>query len=155
MKNNQSRILQKLSSYFLTVDGSRVACKKMFQNSLDISEHTERTTIVKVSRRVLLAGKRELGRQSKDAEICESISMYISRFPKVLSHYCSARSIKQYFHSDLSLPQMYAMYVREFSEGGKLDSQSTKEYFMNKTLHFINKLKNVCSSCIKFREGND
>ncbi|CAG4996526.1 unnamed protein product [Parnassius apollo] len=88
-------------------DEKQKVCKKMFLNTLGISEKTFRTALQKLKNTGVVEKDRRGGRQEvyheRDTQLRSLITEHINRFPRVESHYCRKSSTKEYLHHDLSL----------------------------------------------------
>lgn len=147
--------------YFLTVSGKRVnVCQKLFLSTLGISEKVARIALAKLNGTGTLEEERRGGRQSekirkRDETWRERINTHIERFPKVESHYCRASTSKEYLHSDLTLPKMYAMFIQEISGDDKPCYSTYSRVFNDKNLGFHRPKKDQCSLCMSFLNGSE
>ncbi|CAH2019609.1 unnamed protein product [Acanthoscelides obtectus] len=163
--NKESRRQQSVVYTLTSLSGERkVVCKKIFLNTLSISERTARTALSKVKECGILEADKRGGRQRKYDEkkreefIRKDISEHIDRFPRVESHYCRASIIKMYLHPDLNLRKMHAMYLDELEKVGRVEKPSFHTYrrvFKAKNLSFHSPKKDQCSLCVSYREGDD
>nr|CAH7753579.1 unnamed protein product [Callosobruchus chinensis]CAH7761330.1 unnamed protein product [Callosobruchus chinensis] len=146
--------------YCLPFFGKKLpVCKVFFLNTLVISEKFMRTAVKKLQTTGVVEKERRGGRPrvqlERDEKIRQNISNHINLFPKVESHYCRKSTTKEYLHSDLSIPKMYSMYLKE-NEGesvGGIDLY--RKIFKQKNLSFHRPKKDLCSLCLTFREGDD
>lgn len=92
-------------------------CKKLFLNTLFVSEKVVRTSLSKVKESGVLETEKRGGRpkalQAKDKTVRDAITAHITRFPRVKSHYCRASTSKEYLHPDLRLCKMVSMFNEE------------------------------------------
>lgn len=146
--------------YCLPFFGEKVpVCKVFFLNTLVISEKFMRTAVGKLEPTGIVQrerrGGRPKGQLQRDEKIRKNIREHISLFPRVESHYCRKSTTKEYLHSDLSIPKMYSMYLKE-NEGetvGGIDFYRKIVKEMN--LSFHRPKKDLCSLCTTFREGDE
>lgn len=109
----------KSNKYFLTLNNQKIlVCKTFFQNTLDISERTVRTAMLKITSTGTVELDKRGGRQSQnvinlDQRKNKLADGHINHFPFVESHYCRASSSKNYLHHELSFPRMYKMLLHE------------------------------------------
>lgn len=86
-------------------------CKKLFLNTLCVSEKVFCTSLSKVKESGVLEKEKRGGRpkalQAKEKPVRDAITAHITRFPRVELHYCRASDSKEYLHPDLSLYKMY------------------------------------------------
>ncbi|XP_018575336.1 uncharacterized protein LOC108914106 [Anoplophora glabripennis] len=108
--------------YKLTANNKDVVvCKKLFLNTLGVTEKMCRTALSKVTEVGLLEkdlrGGRQRNEETKNREKLINIAIHehIDRFPKVESHYRRAKTNRMYLHPDLSLQKMYAMYLEDLA----------------------------------------
>lgn len=92
-------------------------CKKLFLNTLCVTEKTVRTVLSKIKESGVLETEKRGGRakslQDRDKTVRDAITKHINRFPRVESHYCRASTSKEYLHPDLNLYKMLEMFNKE------------------------------------------
>ena len=103
--------------YFLQIQEKNVkVCKKMFLDTLDISDRFVAKALTKKNSLGTCdaekRGKQSQRTNSKDTEK-EEIRRHINSFPRVESHYARKDSAREYLESSLSLQKMYDMYVKK------------------------------------------
>lgn len=103
--------------HFVIGRDKKQICKKMFLNTLDITDKWI-TTIYKKSdmqeshcfvlddRR----GRHENRPNKISEDIKQTVRLHISQIPLVSSHYVRARSEKKYFEATLTFPKLYKLY---------------------------------------------
>ncbi|XP_012938881.1 uncharacterized protein LOC106011979 [Aplysia californica] len=117
--SHQSR-RQKTNVYYLTAQGSLVkVCKKLFLNTLAMSDRTVRTAFKKLTPSGTIEKERRGGRQSakiveRDTKIRNDIEEHLRRFPRMESHYCRASTAKEYLPPDLNLRKMYSRFLEQY-----------------------------------------
>lgn len=164
-KNVKSR-RQHTILYKLTLDDKKIlVCKKLFLNTLGITEKICRTVLSKVHNGGVLERDKRGGRQrseiikQKELDMNDIIHQHISRFPKVESHYCRSKTSKMYLHPDLSLSKMYAMYVEELQDNKRTDLVASfslyRKIFKSKNLSFFRPKKDQCSLCVSYHNAAD
>lgn len=150
--------------YFTKNSTLSPVCKKFFLHTLDISERATRTALCKVNENGVLEKEKRGGRQrsqdalEKEKQIRDKIAQHIDRFPRIESHYCRAKTTKQYLHSDLSLQKMYDMFLKELEESYSDTKPSLSTYrniFKSKHLSFYRPKKDLCTLCIMYKQGDD
>lgn len=119
-----------------------------------------RTTLDKLNSSGIVEKEKRGGRQEKvlqrDEKIKLSIENHIARFPRMESHYCRAKSTREYLHPDLNITKMFEMYIAELQEGEEIPSKSTYwKIFRSKNLSFYHPKKDQCSLCLSYREGSE
>ena len=82
---------------------------------------------------------------------------FLLQLPKVESHYCRAKTKKQYLESTFkSKSELYREYVRKIKTEGKTPYYQTAffELFESTNLAIFKPKKNQCDTCIEFEAGN-
>ncbi|KAG5883085.1 hypothetical protein JTB14_003196 [Gonioctena quinquepunctata] len=98
--------------YYLRRNNEKVlVCKKFLLGTLGISERTMRTALKKVNASGIVEPDKRGGRQSqevkkRDFTIHKAIEKHINKFPKIESHYCRAKSTREYLHPDLTISKI-------------------------------------------------
>lgn len=152
---------QKTNVYYLTVQGNRIKiCKKLFLNTLAISDRTVRTALKKLTPSGTVEKERRGGRQSakvveRDRRIRQEIEEHIQRFPRVESHYCRSSSSKEYLHPDLNLRKMYSMFLEAYQVGDPPSFITYSRIFKKLNLSFHSPKKDQCSLCTTYFEGDE
>ncbi|CAG4989572.1 unnamed protein product [Parnassius apollo] len=136
-------------------DEKQKVCKKMFLNTLGISEKTFRTALQKLKNTGVVEKDRRGGRQEvyheRDTQLRSLITEHINRFPRVESHYCRKSSTKEYLHHDLSLKKIYGMFLKEYNQ--PVSMTLYRNVFKGMNLSFHKPKKDQCSLCMTYREG--
>lgn len=133
-------------------------CKKLFLNTLCVSEKVVRTSLSKVKESGVLETEKRGGRlkalQVKDKTVRDAITAHITRFPRVESQYCRASTSKEYLHPDLSLYKMVSMFNEE-NKGSMTTSYYTySEIFKSLNLGFHHPKKDQCGLFNAYRSGD-
>lgn len=86
--------------YYLPKVGGKVkVCKKMFLNTLNVSEKTVRTALAKKQDSVIIELDKRGGRSqvltNKDEAVRNAIEAHIQRFPRMESHYCRKSTTRE------------------------------------------------------------
>ena len=100
-------------TYTFRIDGKKIpVCKKMFLNTLNISDSWIKTVKRKLGAGMVIApDQRGKNKKKKiNPEIIEIIKEHINLFPRVPAHYCRKDSEMQYLDSDLNVRRMYTFY---------------------------------------------
>ncbi|KAG5875583.1 hypothetical protein JTB14_004741 [Gonioctena quinquepunctata] len=118
---DQSRRQNTIFYYLTRNNGKVLVCKKFFLGTLGISERTMRTALKKVNASGIVEPDKRGGRQSqevkkRDFTIHEAIEKHINKFPKIQSHYCRAKSTREYLHPDPTISKMYSLFLEEQNE---------------------------------------
>lgn len=141
--------------YLPLKDNKHKVCKRMFLNTLGISEKSVRTSLEKLKDTGVLKKDRRGGRQGSyiadDAEKRTAIKAHLNRFPRVESHYCRKDSSKEYLHPDLTLRKMYSMFLEEY--GTQVSFNLYRSVFKEMNLSIHRPKKDQCSLCVTYREG--
>ncbi|KAG5876383.1 hypothetical protein JTB14_022653 [Gonioctena quinquepunctata] len=159
---DQSRRQNTIFNYLTRNNEKVLVCKKFFLGTLGISERTMRTALKKVNASGTVELDKRGGRQSqevkkRDFTIHEAIEKHINEFPKIESHYCRAKSTREYLHPDLTISKMYSLFLEEQNKvnGKKLSKTTYQNIFRSKNLSFHKPKKDQCSLCITFKDGDD
>lgn len=152
---------KKSNKYFLTYKSNRLnVCKKFFLNTLGITEKKVRTAMAKVTNTGTVEPEKRGGRITQarieeDSFNRQLIEDHIDRFPFVESHYCRAKTSRNYLHDDLSIPKMYNMFQEENKLLPKLPSISSyRRVFKTKNLSFHRPKKDQCTLCMTYLKGD-
>ena len=78
----------------------------------------------------------------------DMISKYIKHFPRTEPHYYKAS--KKYLQSDLTLPKMYSMFIRETDKGDKPSFSTYSRLFNDMNLEFHRAKKTNVLSAYRF-----
>lgn len=153
---------QKTVFYYLTKNSEQtLVCKKFFLGTLGISERTVRTSLEKVNDHGIVVPDKRGGRQSekvkaRDLAIHTAIQNHIDKFPRVESHFCRAKSTREYLHPDLTILKMYSLFLEEIKENDEIPSITTyRNIFRSKNLSFHRPKKDQCSLCITYKQGDE
>lgn len=154
-----SRRKYTLHYFFPKGDSEISVCKKLFLNTLGVSDTTVSTALRKVTPTGTLEQEKRGGRpqhlKNKDNTLRAAIKAHLNRFPRMESHYCRSSSSKEYLHPDLSLYKMVDMFNNEHKSNGLTTSYYTysNEYHeMNLAIHHPK--KDQCTLCNVYRTGN-
>lgn len=151
---------QNTNFFFLPLEGSAVkVCRRLFINTLGISERTVRTVLAKCESTGVIKKDRRGGRCSADIVKDEAnrklIRDHINRFQRVESHYCRKDTTREYLHSDLTLRKMYTMFIEELgSNTDKPCFTSYRAVFKTMNLSFHRPKKDQCGLCKTYYEGS-
>lgn len=104
-------------SYFFTVKGTRIrVCKVFYLSTLCISQKTVYNVHSKMDKETNTPKPDERGIKSiskiNDADKT-FVKNHINSFPRVSSHYCRAKTSREYIQSDLNINKMYELYEEE------------------------------------------
>ncbi|CAH0553939.1 unnamed protein product [Brassicogethes aeneus] len=150
----------KSNLYYLPLSGEKVCvCKIFLLNTLNISEKTMRTSLGKIKETGIMDKERRGGRrptlQKNYQRIREAMEKHIRRFPRVESHYCRANTTREYLHSDLSIPKMYALYLEDSDLQTPGSIITYRRVFKSQNLSFHSPKKDQCSLCATYRESSE
>lgn len=132
-------------------------CKVMFMATLDINFKRLRYTTEKcrLSTSGICASDKR-GKHSNHPKIADVdknlVIEHISKFPAYKSHYSRSHSQKRYLSPDLSINQMYSLYVEFCKETGKtpVSEHFYRSIFVsNFNLSFHPPHNDTCSKCDK------
>lgn len=158
VKNRESRRNFSRQYNFFINDENVQICKKMFLNTLGISEQWITTALSKVNGGGTLTGDLRglhTSRPNKlNPEINESVIMHIKSFPLVRSHYVRERTDKEYLEAGLTISKMYRMYIQNMEQENKLSVATLRQYrdiFNTKfNISFHKPKKDQCETCASF-----
>ncbi|CAH0682478.1 unnamed protein product [Chilo suppressalis] len=136
-------------------------CRKMFLNTLSISEKTVRTAFMKVNtsmneHRLSDLRGRHLNRPKKIKEaVVDSVKNHIDSLAPVESHYCRKNSTKKYLDGQLSYKRLHNLYTEWFlHENYDCEMASLRQYqdIVNKNFNiaFYHPKKDQCDKCHAF-----
>lgn len=156
--NNRSKNVR----YTFSIDERHIqVCKTFFKNTLAINNRIIFTTIKK---RNVQGGinKDQRGKRKSDKAIREDIKddirTHINSFPRVSSHYCRARTNKEYLDGSLNISIMYRLYVQDCV---KKQKQYAKHWVYAQVLNnetnigFHIPKKDQCSLCENYKNGSE
>lgn len=160
-KEKQSR-RNKTLKFFLIKNCKRIqVCKGFFRGTLDISEMSIRTVLIKRNdNNIILPDKR--GHHPPGVKKPEESRLYvkehINSFPRVPSHYCQKDTSYEYLPGDLNISKMYKLYKIKCNEDGVTPEKSS--YYRN-VFHAEFKIKfhiprkDMCDQCFRFSHLTD
>ena len=123
--------------YYLKVNGEkRKVCQSFYTSTLAISKamvysvHANKNPETMEPKR---DGRGRHGNQSKISEEKRQVVIdHINSFPRIESHYCRAKTSKEYLQSDLNIEKMYNLYVERCL---KKKHEPTKQWFYSKVFN--------------------
>lgn len=142
--------------YYLKIGDKDIkVCKKMFLDTLDISERVVFTAIGKLTDLgVCESEKRGKCSGRGLSEEKERIKQHINSFPRLESHYARKDSRREYLESNLSILKMYEMYIDSRKKEGCLKPASERTYrdvFNNDfNIGFHKRMKDRCDTCTAY-----
>jgi len=158
--NGKGRIKSRCQ-YEFSVDGTRiVVCKIFFLHTYSVSERMIMTTSNEVteSGHVLPEGRRLPSAKRVALDIKKDIRSHIRKFPTVDSHYCRQSSKRQYLPQELTLNEMYRMYLSECVQSNKKAGKKWLYYeIFNKAFNcgFFRPKKDQCDFCLKYEHMDE
>ncbi|CAH1969840.1 unnamed protein product [Acanthoscelides obtectus] len=145
-------------TYLLNKGGLPIeVCKVMFMNTLDVSFKRVRYTIEKCRLSISgICGPDQRGKHGNHHKISDEdksfVIQHISKFPAYKSHYSRLHSEKRYLSPDLSIQQMYRLYIEYCKEAEKTpvsDHYYRSIFVSNFNLSFHPPHNDTCSKCDK------
>lgn len=146
-------------NYFLTnTNGEKFkVCQTMFLNTFDITLKKARVIVEKKrfsNSKICCEDKR--GKHGNHRKVTENdkvlIREHINLFPAYQSHYSRTHTQKKYMSSDLSISQMYRLYV-DYCKGKNIKPQKVSQYrqiFVEEfNLSFHQPKNDTCAKCDK------
>ncbi|CAH2237442.1 jg3571 [Pararge aegeria aegeria] len=147
--------------FFFYKDGGKVqVCQEFFLKTLDISEGFLRNVLKKRDAARVVApsnrGKHQPG-VTRPIENKEIIEKHILSFPTVPSHYCRKKTNHKYLPEDLSLRDMYNLYMKQCTEQNIVSEKFWlyRQIFNNQHLKFHKPRKDMCDSCVKYKNCSE
>lgn len=147
--------------YFFSINQVKIqVCKKMFCNTLDISDKWIVTIYKKIDSQetscVVLDDKR--GRHTNrpnqvPEDVKKTVTTHISEIPFVDSHYVRARSEKKYFEENLTFSKLYKLYeewliANSYEPELKATERQYRDIFYNGyNIGFFKPKKDQCPTC--------
>lgn len=156
--SNRSKTIK----YTLQVEGQAIrVCKTFFKNTLAINNRTIFTTTKKKDEYGFLKpdqrGKHGKQKRVKQ-EVIDGIREHFNSFPRVSSHYCRARTKKEYLDGSLNIATMYRLYVENCiqnnQEYAKI-SMYSKILNTETNIAFHVPKKDQCSLCTNYENGDE
>lgn len=149
-------------AYFFPQHGRRIrVCKVFFMNTLAISDKTIRTVVKKNSERIGLMqeNRGKHGNQFQlEAALKDGVKAHINSIPRIESHYCRARTKRQFIEGNLSIATLHRLYVDKCKEENKL-YVSYKIYYNifveDFNISFWQPKKDQCEDCTAFKNAED
>ncbi|KAG5891840.1 hypothetical protein JTB14_030146 [Gonioctena quinquepunctata] len=142
-------------------------CKKMFFDTLDITDKWVGTIYHKIDKQesqcVSLNDQRghHVNRPNKVSDVIEqSVRIHISQIPVVDSHYVRARSAKQYFDESLTFVKLYQLYKawlqdNQYEPEIKATERQYREVFYNEfNIDFFKPKKDLCLTCDIYKRAS-
>nr|CAI5866567.1 unnamed protein product [Callosobruchus analis] len=141
--------------YTLTLNNiTYPVCKIMFLNTLALGSFTSWTR--KGKHAMYTHKQAENAKRTKKSPYTEDIDFlknFLSRLPKLPSHYNRANSSKLYLEPIFrSLKQIYDLYIEICKEDGK--EISFKQDFNENNLALYQPKKDQCDTCVSYKVGN-
>ena len=163
IKNRDSRRnLSRKYNFSINGETARV-CKKMFLNTLGISEQWVTTALSRVTSEGTLK-KDSRGMHTSRAnkitqEVIESVKKHIELFPVVPSHYVRKKSTKMYLEEGLGISKMYRLYLDYIKQENNTSVATARQYrdiFNTKfNISFHKPKKDRCETCSSFEMADD
>ncbi|ESP01684.1 hypothetical protein LOTGIDRAFT_176440 [Lottia gigantea] len=140
--------------YYLPVNevDTRV-CKKMFLNTLDISDFMVKYNLDRCSAGIIQPPQPKEPANKTPLEMKEEVINHIKSFPKIDSHYCRSTTKREYLDSSLNIKIMYRLYLQRCQDNElKFVTESMYRYIFNTefNLGFHVPSKDLCDTCTKF-----
>lgn len=149
-------------AFYLTRNYEKTrVCKLFFMNTLAISDTFIRTVIKKQSETgVHLTDNRGKHDNHKtlDSELTDGVKAHINSIPRIESHYCRARSTREYIEGGLTVAALHRHYVDKCkSEGApNVSYQVYYNIFMHDfNLSFWQPKKDQCEDCMAYQNAED
>ena len=135
-------------------------CKAFYLSTLDISQtrvayfhsNKQQSGLPRESQKGRHRVVSDLSKQLKD-----NIRNHINSIPRIASHYCRARTSKEYVEGSLNLSRLYAMYVeKSTAEGSEIAKESMyREIFNHEfNIEFQKPKSDRCDRCESFKMNN-
>ncbi|XP_050298179.1 uncharacterized protein LOC126737353 [Anthonomus grandis grandis] len=159
-QNPDNRKHRKINhAYYFEVNCKNVrVCKCFFMAILDIFYNNTISTAIKKAPNGFLEndmrGTRESGNKTP-INLINDVEDHINSFPKVESHYCRARTEKEYIDGSLSISSMYKFYKERCEQDQKPYVQEPvygKVFNIKFNISFFQQKKDQCSFCVIFEK---
>ncbi|KAK3931053.1 Proline--tRNA ligase [Frankliniella fusca] len=144
--------------YELEQDNTRIqVCKKCFLDTLSENDGFVKRALLNKNKSYSGVTRSDQRGQKSSSKKCaqsvvDCINNHISSFPKYVSHYGRSQSNKQYLGADLSLNQMYRLYLE--NDNNPKVSRSTYLREFNKTgLKFKPPAVDTCNKCDSLKQA--
>lgn len=136
--------------------GGRIrVCKKMFMATFDVKEKKIRVLAAKkVDGEGVCSEDGRKGNSSRltiSQEDHDFIEQHVLSFPAYQSHYCIAKSSKQYLAPDLNISKMYSLYEKHCKDNNRrqVHYNTYKRIFKTFNLGFKKPHDDCCNECDK------
>nr|CAI5834545.1 unnamed protein product [Callosobruchus analis] len=147
--------------YTLTLNNIKYpVCKIMFLNTLALRSLTVQSWTRKGKHAMYTHKQAESAKRTKKSPYTEDIDFlknFLSRLPKLPSHYNRANSSKLYLEPIFrSLKQIYDLYIEICKEDGKkyLSNKTFYNQFNETNLALYQPKKDQCDTCVSYKVGN-
>nr|CAI5858394.1 unnamed protein product [Callosobruchus analis] len=147
--------------YTLTLNNIKYpVCKIMFLNTLALGSFTVQSWTRKGKHAMYTHKQAENAKRTKKSSYTEDIDFlknFLSRLPKLPSHYNRANSSKLYLEPIFrSLKQIYDLYIEICKEDGKkcLSNKTFYNQFNESNLALYQPKKDQCDTCVSYKVGN-
>lgn len=146
--------------FYLEVGGKRErVCKVMFKSTFAISNNFISTVLKKCDNNGFTGeeARGKHGKQKKtDEKLINSVIQHINSFPRIESHYCRARTKKEYLEGGLNLSMMYRMYEEENKGKSYVKKHLYESIFNTKfNISFFKPKKDLCVKCEEYKLLSD
>ncbi|CAH2086925.1 unnamed protein product [Euphydryas editha] len=150
-------------AYNLPQNNKRIrVCKVFFMNTLAISDKTIRTVVKRNSGPTGIQMQDNRGKHGKqlrlDAALKAGAKMHINSVARIESHYCRARSKREYIEGNLSIAALHRDYVDKCKAEGQnyLSYKLYYNIFVNDfNISFWHPKKDQCEDCTAFANAED
>lgn len=140
----------------LTTESRARVCKKMFRDTLGISDRQIRTAIDKTSETGVVEKERRGGRpkdlKTQDEIQRAEVKAHINQFPRMESHFCRQSTGYEYLSPDLNISTMYQMYKTEHPQGASMSTY--QRVFSSMKLKFHTPKKDQCGICTGYHDAS-
>lgn len=149
-------------AFYLTRNNKKTrVCKVFFMNTLAISDTVIRTVVKKQSETgVHLKDNRGKHKNHKtlDSELTGGVKAHINSIPRIESHYCRARSTREYIEGRFTVAALQRHFVDTCESEGALHVPYQIYYniFMHDfNLPFWQPKKDQCDDCMAYKNAED
>ncbi|XP_028129733.1 uncharacterized protein LOC126888266 [Diabrotica virgifera virgifera] len=150
--------------YFHVLERKHRVCKTFFMSTLGITSRTIRTVCEKQKQKQthgIIANEargKHKKHKTRDHDILQAIMVHIQSIPRVESHYCRARTQKEYIEGTRTIAELYRDY-KELCENKKVQCATYRTYYDVFTkqfnIDFYFPKKDQCDLCLEFRNASE
>ena len=156
--SKDSRKATSFEYHLISKNQQQRVCKVFFMNTLAITNKSVRTAVLKISDGMVLPDRR--GKHVKTVVSDDDkafVKQHIESFPRLPSHYCRKRSVKEYLSPQLNVQKMYSLYQEECVVKSRkpVSVHYYRHIFDSEyNIGFFKPKKDQCDFCTRYRNSS-